>query len=230
MRNWGTVVTGFYVLVVAGLVPAAHLLLFSIGQRRLGEVGWSEFDSWYSGWLPFVWIALLAGSPLVLLLVGVDTSRRRLRRRQHIAVSAAAAGLALALLTVAAAASVLAALDGDNWGHAVPWIVLASCPIAWLVWALVLWRLGERIFDPAQRIYRWFVAGSVLELLIALPSHLIVRQRQECCAPFVAAVGMATGLAILLMSLGPGVLFLYRARMRRLSPRSEWSSARSVLE
>jgi hypothetical protein len=67
----------------------------------------------------------------------------------------------------------------------------------------------------------------VLELLVAVPSYLIVRQRHECSAPVFTAFGMATGVAILLMSLGPGVLFLYRARMRRLSPRPEFESTRS---
>ena len=94
----------------------------------------------------------------------------------------------------------------------------------------MLWRLGERLFDPAQRVYRWLVAGSVLELLIALPSHVIVRRRYGCTGPEVTAFGVATGLVILLMSLGPGVLFLYRARMRRLSPRAESPSVPSGLE
>ena len=77
-------------------------------------------------------------------------------------------------------------------------------------------RLGASILDPAGRLYRWLVAGSVLELLIAVPSHIIVNRRHDCTAPFVSSFGVATGLAMLLMSIGPGALFLYRARMRRI--------------
>jgi hypothetical protein len=33
---------------------------------------------------------------------------------------------------------------------------------------------------------------------------------------FVSSFGVATGLAMLLMSIGPGALFLYRASMRRI--------------
>jgi hypothetical protein len=81
--------------------------------------------------------------------------------------------------------------------------------------------MGERLVDPAARIHRWLIKGSVLELLVAVPSHVIVRARHDCCAPDVTGMGIATGLAILLMSLGPGALFLYRERMRRLSRRAE---------
>ena len=82
--------------------------------------------------------------------------------------------------------------------------------------------LGKRVaplaeeLGSADRLYRWLVAGSVLELLIAVPSHIIVNRRHDCTAPFVSSFGVATGLAMLLMSIGPGALFLYRARMRRI--------------
>jgi hypothetical protein len=227
MRNWGTIVTGFYILVVAGLSPAVALLLLLIGDQRSTDVQWSRLVEWYSEWWVLTWMVLLVIGPLVLLIVSVDRSRERPKRRRHIAISATAAGFALALLVFAAVASVAAVVVGDDSGDVTSWIVLASWPSAWLVWTLVFWRLGERLFDPARRIYRWLVAGSVLELLVAVPSYLIVRQRHECSAPVYTAFGIATGLAILLMSLGPGALFLYGARMRRLSPRPESESPRS---
>jgi len=215
MRNWGTVVTGFYILIVAGLSPFAIWLMLSIDQ----PIPWSGLAQAYSHWFGLTWIALLAGGPLVLLLVNADTARKRLRSRRHIAVSAAAAGLALSLLILAAVASIVVVLKGDDWGDADPWIVLATWPSAWLVWTVVFWRMGERLLDPATRIHRWLLRGSVLELLVVVPSYLIVRQRHECTAPEVTAFGVSTGLAIFLMSLGPGAWFLYRAGVRRLSPR-----------
>jgi hypothetical protein len=230
MRNWGTVVTGFYILVIAGLSPTLGFFAFNIGDRPwLEGLAWSDL----AGWKYWAWVALLGGGPLILFLVNIDTSRRP-RPQRHILVSAAAAGLALALLIIAAVTNVIAALPrgareamDDAAGDAVGWIILAACLGCWLVWALVLWRKGERFFDPTDRVHRWLVKGSVLELLIALPCHVIVRQRNECTAPMVTGFGVATGLAILLMSLGPGALFLYRARMRRLSPRRETPGPRS---
>jgi hypothetical protein len=53
----------------------------------------------------------------------------------------------------------------------------------------------------------WLLKGSVLELLIVVPCHVIVRRRHDCSAP------IATGLAIMLLSFGPSVLFLYKKRL-----------------
>jgi len=220
MRNWGTVVTGFYIAIVAALSPGVGLI--ALGNADLSHeslTGWESL-SWGG------WILLLGGGPLALLFTGVDISRVNLKPRRHILASAAAAGLALSLLVLAALASGVAAITGDEQDQFV-WSVLAVWPTAWLLWTLVLWRMGERLFDPATRVYRWLIKGSVLELLVAVPSHVIVRARHDCCAPDVTGMGIATGLAILLMSLGPGALFLYRARMRRLSPRRETPGPRS---
>jgi hypothetical protein len=90
--------------------------------------------------------------------------------------------------------------------------------VAWRLGVLGAPALAARRKDPRSggRLYRWLVAGSVLELLIAVPSHVVVNRRHDCRAPFVSSFGVATGLAMLLMSIGPGALFLFRARMRRI--------------
>ena len=90
--------------------------------------------------------------PLVLLLVHADMDRKRLRLRRHVAVSAAAAGLALSLLVLVAVTSILVMLQGDDWADGEVWIALASWPTAWVVWTVVLWRMGERLLDPATAI------------------------------------------------------------------------------
>jgi len=71
-----------------------------------------------------------------------------------------------------------------------------------------------------QRTTRWLLRGSILELLVAVPSHIIVRQREECCAPIVSFWGIVTGISVMLLSFGPGVLFLFAARIRQRRPRT----------
>ncbi len=93
--------------------------------------------------------------------------------------------------------------------------------LIWLVWALVFYRYFWRE-DEESFLRRWLrnlVRGSVLELLILLPTHLAIRNKNECCAAGVSFAGIVTGLAVMLMCFGPGVMFLYLDRARRLRPR-----------
>ncbi len=90
----------------------------------------------------------------------------------------------------------------------------------WLVWGLVFYHFAKA--DEAetlvQRTTDWLLRGSILELLVAVPSHIIVRQREDCCAPFATFWGIVAGLSVMLLSFGPGVLFLFAARLRRRTP------------
>lgn len=87
---------------------------------------------------------------------------------------------------------------------------------AWLFWGLIFYSFAKTDGEEAlvRRTVRWLLAGSILELLVAVPSHIIIRQRDDCCAPFASFWGIVTGICVMLMSFGPGVLFLYARRMR----------------
>ena len=75
--------------------------------------------------------------------------------------------------------------------------------------------------DPGRlmdRLTRWLLRGSILELLVAVPSHVVSRSRGDCCAPMGTFWGIVTGLSVMLLAFGPGVYFLFVARMTRLRP------------
>ncbi|MCU0787347.1 MAG: hypothetical protein MUC91_04040, partial [Verrucomicrobia bacterium] len=79
--------------------------------------------------------------------------------------------------------------------------------IFWVFWGLLFWRFA-RADAPAgmfQRCLNWLLRGSILELLIAVPSHIIVRRRGDCCAPGATFLGIVTGVAVMLLCFGPGV-------------------------
>lgn len=87
----------------------------------------------------------------------------------------------------------------------------------WLIWGLIFYHFAKA--DEAEtlvkRVTKWLLRGSILELLVAVPSHVILRQREECCAPMASFWGIVTGISVMLLSFGPGVLFLFAARLRR---------------
>jgi len=98
--------------------------------------------------------------------------------------------------------------------------ILALLGIFWMLWAIVFLR-GTRNDDPdslSRRAVRWLLRGSILELLVAVPTHVVVRHRDDCCAPVATFWGIVCGLAVMLMSFGPGVFFLFVERARRLKP------------
>lgn len=99
--------------------------------------------------------------------------------------------------------------------------------ILWMFWAALFLR-ASRDDDPdslSRRAVRWLLRGSILELLVAVPTHVVVRHRDDCCAPYGTFWGIVCGLTVMLMSFGPGVFFLFVQRARRLKPRVEGKPA-----
>ncbi len=91
----------------------------------------------------------------------------------------------------------------------------------WLVWGLVFFHFAQADEPDSliRRTTRWLLRGSIAELLVAIPSHIIVRHREDCCAPAASFWGIVTGLSVLLLAFGPGVFFLFARRMRQTRPK-----------
>lgn len=205
-----------------------------------------QWNDWIPTGLPVLWVAILAAGPLVLLFVRVDTSRREVIPQRALTTAALATALAMALLSAGALAAVAVAILTDNFGGgalsdvlgvasgalymvvgsartsataAEFLLTIAPILVLWLVWGIVLYRNRARLLDRKSPLYRLLVKGSVAELLIVVPCHAVVTHRNECCAPIITGYGIATGLALLLMSFGPGVYFLFDAQMTRLKRR-----------
>ena len=219
MRNWGIVITVFYALVVVCLLLPGGLFL--AGQPGFFDLSGS-YGNFLAHWLTWIWIAILVAGQALLLFLSVDTSRKRLKPRQHVLVSLAAAALLLALLAYAAIWALVGGLTADAiFGE--PHSPLIDTEPKILGWLLALWLLWGMIFylyargtpERAARAIGWLLKGSVLELLIAVSAHVVVRQREDCSAPVLTGFGIVTGVAIMLLSFGPSILFLYKKQMER---------------
>ncbi len=213
MRKWGIVISVFYAVIVVGLLAPAGLRLAMAGSdapffKTLGDM--------YTEWLVSAAIVVVISGQAILLFLSVDTSQKRLKPRTHLAVSVVAGSMLFALLTFAAISAAGAGAAGDKfidrfWDTEmeVVWIFLAF----WLVWGVLFYLYFRNSAAVTTRIVSWLLKGSVLELLIAVPCHVIVRRRGDCSAPVATSFGIVTGIAVMLLSFGPSVLLLYKKRL-----------------
>src|SRR5947208_14502887 len=90
--------------------------------------------------------------------------------------------------------------------------------MTWLIWLVVFFRMS-RCSDLITRQCHWLFKGSILELLIAVPPHIVARSRDYCCAGFMTFMGLTMGISVMLFCFGPAVFFLYAERWNRLHPK-----------
>ena len=98
-------------------------------------------------------------------------------------------------------------------------VLLAIPFLLWIIWGAIFYAYSKRASNVVDSAVNWLIKGSVLELLIAVPSHIIVRQREWCCAQYVSAWGIAAGIAIMLMAFGPSTMFLYKRKFEEYKKR-----------
>jgi hypothetical protein len=220
MRKWGAVVTAFYALIIVALVIPAAVLM--VGTKNLGAGPLKAILDTYKEWLVWVPACILIAGQALLLFLSVDTSWRKLKPRAHIAVSCLVTGTLSTFLSGAAVFSLGVGIYGDHFGGHFfdDGFNLLMCWIAlWVVWLVVFYLYFRNSSALLTRATSWLLKGSVLELLIAVPSHIIVRRRDDCSAPVVTSFGIATGISIMLLCFGPSVLLLYKKRLNEYAGR-----------
>jgi hypothetical protein len=210
MRKWGIVISVFYALIVLGLlVPGA---LF-IGAERPTA---SDLLGIYRSWSPWIPIGILLVSQALLLFLSVDTSWQRLKPRAHVLVSCLVTALLLSILTAAVILCMGFGVFGDKFSNGFlesAFNVFSCWGALWALWAVVFYRYCRDSSDVITRATSWLLKGSVLELLVAVPAHIVVRRRHDCSAPVATSFGITAGIAIMLLSFGPSVLMLFKKRL-----------------
>lgn len=217
MRHWGIVITAFYAVVL--------ILLSYFGV------------AWLAGYSPVLlgpeWVVILAliGGQALLLFLSVDSSFRLLRPRKHILVTASLVGFLLAGLVFAAISAFVVTpsvddiffpalekiLPGDSLFP--PSIIVGL--MLWVFWGILFYRYSRHSANVIDSAVSWVIRGSVLELLVAVPCHIIVRHKDECTSPLVSAYGVATGMAIMLLAFGPSIMFLFQRKLQEYEERAK---------
>ncbi len=205
MKRWVLLTLVLYFLCLSVLVVPLFLALSDMRDHFL-----SNFYIW------FVPILILAQA--VLLLVPIAVVRERPIKRRKIVLSAVIGAIPMAALVFGFMSFIALMIWKEDVvdEYLYHWLALIIPAVSWLIWGLVFYRSFSNE-DPGSfpsHLTRWLLRGSVLELIVAVPSHIISRHRGECCAPPFTLLGIATGLSIALMSFGPGVFFLFAQRMK----------------
>jgi hypothetical protein len=203
--RWVYAIVAIYLLVLTAFVtlPVWQYALFGLNQNEAMPV--------------IIFTGCMVACGLALMIVPVRIVRRRQVVRRSIWVPIIASSLLAAALCTGA---ILALDELYRFDRSTEKFVTVVPIAVWLGWLIVFLLMGRR--DPAgigMQLHRWLIAGSVLELLIAVPSHVIVRRRGECCAGIATGIGICIGVAVMIVAFGPSVLLLYHRRRKQITPR-----------
>ncbi len=152
---------------------------------------------------------------LSLMIVPVRIVRRRHVGRKSIWLPILGAGLLMAALFFGGGMTLDELFYEDKGDFHVALIVALG---VWLFWTLIFIPIALSV-EPASlgmKLHRLLIGGSVLELLVAVPTHLVVRRRPYCCAGLATGMGIGIGVAVMVVSFGPAVFLLFYRRRRQI--------------
>jgi len=217
MKRWALIVVGLYLAALLALTWPVVYAAFAGGKDGI-EIG--EALGVFGVWPYWAYLGIMALAQAALLAVPVSAAQSRPIARRPLILTVLASGLMVGGLAV----GFLCAVTEFVWRDSTPdWSIPAALMLGgltWIAWSVVFYRLS-RTSEPQDimtRQCRHLFRGSVLELLVAVPLHVVARRRGYCCAGFMTFVGIAMGIAVMVFSYGPAVYFLFVERWRRLHP------------
>lgn len=142
--------------------------------------------------LVLLWPFYISVAPVIvaaaaaLLLVPAAISRQRPVSRRRVAVSAVVVAIPMTALVF----GVIAAIGLMIWGekgfndYLYEWPALATVGALWIFWGVLFYRSysPDTPESYVDRLTSWLLHGG-LDVIVAIPSHIISRQREDCCAP-----------------------------------------------
>jgi hypothetical protein len=220
MKKWSLVVAALYGLILMALFGP----LLSIAFMRKGELKIEWPVEMLTEWSVWLTITVLGLAQFALLRVPVEVANRRPVKQRSLWSTVLAAAFMMGLVVYGAGMALWEFIDHltkiKGWGDG-HWVVLALGLTSWALWAVYFYRATKNSTPELQmsRFKRYLWTGSILDLLVAIPTHIYVRHRDLCCAGFGTFVGLTCGISVMLFAFGPAVYFLFAERWKRLHPK-----------
>jgi hypothetical protein len=223
MKRWALLVVAMYFLTL--IVISAPVLIAAFGMDGLEVIGEQPLTVAIFS-VSFAGVMALLQAALLVVPVRIDGQRPVSKRWVFWPLLAAAT--ATLLLVLGTFASVYETI-GHTQGQCADWFTCAAIVIAafWVIWAF-FFGFYAGVADPRtmmSRLAKMLIAGSILELLVAIPAHILARMRNYCCAGWGTFVGLAFGIAVALMAFGPAVFVLIAKRRASLQPKQMLQNA-----
>ncbi len=232
MKRWAVLVVVIYVFALLSLTVPLFTLAFyhstqtvKLGKDVTVEMGLTKSDlmSLFFLWGYWGFLGVMAAGQATMLLVPVSLTLQRPATRRSVLWPVLASGLLMGLLITGAGISIYEFVKGEE----ALWLLdkledlLVVVISVWVVWSIVFYKVCRDVSpgDVITSQCRYLLRGSILELLIAVPTHIVARSRDYCCAGYLTFLGIAFGVSVMLFSFGPGLYFLFAARWKKLQPR-----------
>jgi hypothetical protein len=197
MKRWAAFTVLLYALALLLLTAPAILIAFGNWGLKGSDMNLKGALQLYLQWGYWLWLAVLLAGQSLLLLLPIDIAEKRLPTRRKLKIPVIVTTFFLANLFLAGIFSILCAIftDGafrvfdflnpstavgsrDNSGFGAIAGVILTALAFWIIWAIIFRHFAKSDGPDAllKRIVRWLLRGSILELIIAVPSHVIVRR------------------------------------------------------
>ncbi len=191
------------------------LLLFYVGLvGGLFALGVSDGD----GWPAVILLAVTLGSLALFILGAGHKDLCRPIRRPRLWMPVAVASFMLAGLAAALTMAFGELLRFDDPDSTVDlWVGWGALLATWIFWGVLLYVYTRNLqrFQAIFQLAKLVFAGSVAEMLGAVPSHLIVSRRPGCLVGLATAIGILSGIYVMIWSFGPAIFLLFLQAARR---------------
>jgi hypothetical protein len=217
MKRWALLTIVLYVVILAVLAVPVLLACFW-PEFRLRDIVAPELHC-----VLWIWIGVMALAQAALLVVPVRLASERIVATRHVFWTILATLFLMLLMGTAMVFAVIETIDNTKWMDDDAMLLFFGVVGAvWCIWAFLMgFYVGGR--EPKtmmQRLVRFLIAGSILEVLIVIPAHILARMRNYCCAGYLTFWGIAAGVSVMLLAFGPGVFLLFVRRMQSKKSRT----------
>ncbi|MDD5136613.1 MAG: hypothetical protein PHX20_07535 [Candidatus Omnitrophica bacterium] len=208
MKKTAAVIICVYaILLVAITAPFIRLAFIGLEEHI-------EASETFASWIYWLWLLALLACEIALLCIPVRVASKRPVTKRHIFFPIIAGSFMMALLVAGAFLAIGEFIREDALYEPMWWLALSELVLGWMLWGLVFFR-WSRVLKPENLIekqIRYLYKGSILELLIAVPTHVMVRSKDYCCAGYATFISLALGFSVMLIAFGPGIFFLFSER------------------